>query len=102
MFGSRGTDVIASAGRFSVMRPGAEESWCSCTSFRTKCGQMTGHFTMRNLWTGTFFVGYFQENSEMQILIGSFLLLSLSAHEQKNLCFPSDGRIGSPPEAPRW
>ena len=40
------------SGEFPVMKPGAEFSWISCTSFNTPYGNMRGYFTMKNLLTG--------------------------------------------------
>ena len=39
-------------GDYPVMKPGAEYSWTSCTTFQTTHGSMRGHFTMTNLQTG--------------------------------------------------
>ncbi|KAL3884114.1 hypothetical protein ACJMK2_030336 [Sinanodonta woodiana] len=42
-------------GEFPVMRPGAEYTWISCTTFSTKYGNMKGYYTMKNLKTGSAF-----------------------------------------------
>ncbi|GAB6030279.1 F-box only protein 3 [Chamberlinius hualienensis] len=39
-------------GEFPILRPGVSYSWASLTSFKTKSGNMRGHFGMVNLSTG--------------------------------------------------
>lgn len=39
-------------GEYPTLRPGSDYSWISCSTFKTTYGNMTGHFTMRNLRTG--------------------------------------------------
>lgn len=39
-------------GQYPTMRPGGQHFWISGTAYATEVGQMTGHFTMKNLKTG--------------------------------------------------
>lgn len=46
-------DGLGVVGNYPVMRPGAEFTWISRTSYKTTVGTMHGHFTMQRIGSGT-------------------------------------------------